>query len=76
MRLPLGMWPRLIGKLADYIPRYSSESRCGTSSGFRVTAEGRLGSLLTSRFLHSEAFYAVAQKKYVFIYDQNGVEVQ
>lgn len=28
------------------------------------------------RFLHSEAFYAVAQKKYVFIYDQNGVEVQ
>ena len=28
------------------------------------------------RFLHSEAFYAVAQKKYVFIYDQDGVEVQ
>lgn len=28
------------------------------------------------KFLHSEAFFAVAQKKYVFIYDQNGVEVQ
>ena len=29
-----------------------------------------------SRFLQSESFYAVAQKKYVFIYDQNGVELQ
>lgn len=28
------------------------------------------------RFLHSEAFYAVAQKKYVFIYDQSGTEIQ
>lgn len=28
------------------------------------------------KFLHSEAYYAVAQKKYVFIYDQNGVELQ
>ncbi len=28
------------------------------------------------KFLHSEAFFAVAQKKYVYIYDQNGVEVQ
>ncbi|WWC85202.1 uncharacterized protein L201_000061 [Kwoniella dendrophila CBS 6074] len=27
------------------------------------------------KFLHSEDFYAVAQKKYVFIYDQNGVEL-
>ncbi|KAE8537567.1 hypothetical protein D1P53_006274 [Cryptococcus gattii VGV] len=27
------------------------------------------------KFLHSEAYYAVAQKKYVFIYDQNGVEL-
>ncbi|KAK8870039.1 hypothetical protein IAR55_000609 [Kwoniella newhampshirensis] len=27
------------------------------------------------KFLHSEAFYAVAQKKYVFIYDQDGVEL-
>ncbi|ORY32070.1 WD40-repeat-containing domain protein [Naematelia encephala] len=27
------------------------------------------------KFLHSEAFYAVAQKKYVFIYDQDGVEI-
>ncbi|ODO03497.1 U3 small nucleolar RNA-associated protein 7 [Cryptococcus wingfieldii CBS 7118] len=27
------------------------------------------------KFLHSEAFFAVAQKKYVFIYDQNGVEL-
>jgi hypothetical protein len=32
--------------------------------------------LARRRFLHSEAFYAVAQKKYVFIYDQDGVEVQ
>jgi hypothetical protein len=28
------------------------------------------------RFLQSESFYAVAQKQYVFIYDQNGVELQ
>ncbi|EIW70250.1 U3 small nucleolar RNA-associated protein 7 [Tremella mesenterica] len=27
------------------------------------------------KFLHSEAFYAVAQRKYVYIYDQDGVEV-
>lgn len=27
------------------------------------------------KFLQSESFYAVAQKKYVFIYDQNGVEL-
>ncbi|OCF72182.1 U3 small nucleolar RNA-associated protein 7 [Kwoniella mangroviensis CBS 8886] len=27
------------------------------------------------KFLHSQDFYAVAQKKYVFIYDQNGVEL-
>lgn len=27
------------------------------------------------KFLQSENFYAVAQKKYVFIYDQNGVEL-
>ena len=28
-----------------------------------------------ARFLQSESFYAVAQKRYVFIYDQNGVEL-
>lgn len=28
------------------------------------------------KFLQSESFYAVAQKKYVFVYDQNGVELQ
>jgi len=32
--------------------------------------------MLTARFLQSESFYAVAQKKYVFVYDQNGVELQ
>ena len=39
--------------------------------GSRTSPEGA-----PHRFLHSEAFYAVAQKKYVFIYDQNGVELQ
>ncbi|WVN89016.1 uncharacterized protein L203_104232 [Cryptococcus depauperatus CBS 7841] len=27
------------------------------------------------KFLHSESYYAVAQKKYVYIYDKNGVEL-
>jgi U3 small nucleolar RNA-associated protein 7 len=33
-------------------------------------------SVLTLRFLQSESFFAVAQKRYVFIYDQDGVELQ
>lgn len=28
-----------------------------------------------NRFLHDQSFYAVAQKKYVFIYDRDGVEI-
>lgn len=28
------------------------------------------------KFLQSESFYAVAQKKYVFIYDKDGTELQ
>lgn len=28
-----------------------------------------------TRFLQDQSFYAVAQKKYVFIYDKDGVEV-
>lgn len=31
--------------------------------------------LLSRRFLHDQSHFAVAQKKYVFIYDQNGVEL-
>jgi len=31
--------------------------------------------IFTSRFLQDQSFFAVAQKKYVFIYDRDGVEV-
>ena len=30
---------------------------------------------MTARFLQDQSFFAVAQKKYVFIYDRNGVEL-
>lgn len=30
----------------------------------------------SSSFLHTTAFHAVAQKKYIFIYDQDGTELQ
>lgn len=43
----------------------------------RLHSEIQLGETVRDiKFLHSEAFYAVAQKKYVFIYDQFGTEVQ
>ena len=29
----------------------------------------------STRFLHDQSHFAVAQKKYVFIYDKNGVEI-
>jgi U3 small nucleolar RNA-associated protein 7 len=32
-------------------------------------------SLIKFRFLHDQSFFAVAQKKYVYIYDRDGVEV-
>jgi len=41
----------------------------------RLPAHVHCASLI-ARFLQSESFYAVAQKKYVFVYDQNGVELQ
>jgi hypothetical protein len=31
--------------------------------------------IFTSRFLQDQSFFAVAQKKYVFIYDRDGVEI-
>ena len=30
---------------------------------------------MTARFLQDQSFFAVAQKKYVFVYDRNGVEL-
>jgi len=30
---------------------------------------------ILSRFLQDQSFFAVAQKKYVFIYDRDGVEI-
>lgn len=42
----------------------------------RLHSEIQLGeSVRDIKYLHSDAFYAVAQKKYVFIYDSSGVEV-
>ncbi|WWC69741.1 uncharacterized protein I206_103684 [Kwoniella pini CBS 10737] len=56
-----------------------------SSSGHVATFDWQAGKLHSEiqlkesvrdiKFLHSEDFYAVAQKRYVFIYDQNGVEL-
>ncbi|KAL1407425.1 putative U3 small nucleolar RNA-associated protein 7 [Vanrija albida] len=56
-----------------------------SSKGHVATFDWQAGKLLSEiqlkesvrdiKFLQSESFYAVAQKKYVFIYDENGVEL-
>lgn len=48
-------------------------------SGYHVRApiqcEEKFCSFSVFRFLHDQSHYAVAQKKYVFIYDRDGVEL-
>lgn len=42
----------------------------------RLHSELQLGETVRAiRWLHDESFYAVAQKKYVYIYDKDGLEV-
>lgn len=42
----------------------------------RLHSELQLGETVRSiKWLHDESFYAVAQKKYVYIYDKDGLEV-
>lgn len=72
-----GMWRRSIGRQEDYIPRHSSESLRAMSSQYSGLSSIRcMGANGMARFLQSETFFAVAQKKYVYIYDTNGVELQ
>jgi U3 small nucleolar RNA-associated protein 7 len=57
-----------------------------SSKGHVATFDWQAGRLLSEiqlresvrdiKFLQSESFYAVAQKKYVFVYDKDGTELQ
>ena len=52
----------------------SCRRRVGTSRTLTLAMTCALCSTAT-RFLQDQSFFAVAQKKYVFIYDRNGVEL-
>lgn len=74
--------------MGDYKIDYTRNGRhlaIASSKGHVATFDWQAGKLLSEiqlreavrdvKFLHSENFYAVAQKRYVFIYDHNGVEL-
>lgn len=42
---------------------------------YQTTIDGKGLYKLFSRYLHNEMMYAVAQKHYVYIYDQTGLEL-
>lgn len=74
--------------MGDYTIDYTRNGRhlaIASSKGHVATFDWQAGKLNAEiqlkeavrdiKFLQSESYFAVAQKKYVFIYDQNGVEL-
>ncbi|KAH6851002.1 WD40-repeat-containing domain protein [Chaetomium sp. MPI-CAGE-AT-0009] len=77
-----------LNELGPYVCEYSRNGRdliLAGRKGHIATMdwrEGKLGcelqlgeTIRDARFLHNNQFFAVAQKKYVYIYDANGVEL-